>query len=329
MLEKIAEQAYFIYSRDLEYILAAQELLKPLKRNKQIIEYIKEPETGKYQVLKEVYEGFGERIWGAILEPLTSYEELEFSLEAYEAYLMQMDKEEFLSSFLQVPVEEIHAALQNEDKLLEFYHTHRECFQGYLSVEILFGKTEWFLRQLFLFVRELKTEKSEEFLSQQETLILQWRKEMEEELMKKEPLAYSEELMQKSFYNRGPYERFYFMPSFFLPLRCCRWFGRNQVLIFHALTIHELSREIPQQLKMLSDNTRFRILKLLKDNGHLSGIEIAEKMNLATSTVSHHMTQLKSCGLVHEEPTKNTKYFSLNQVSIKHCIQILEDTFLK
>lgn len=329
MLEKVAEQAYFIYSRDLEYVLAAQELLKPLRRNKNIAENIKEPDTEKYQILKEVYEGFGERIWGAILEPLTDCADQEFHLDSYETYLMQLSKEKLLSSFLQLPEEEIREALQQEENLLEFYQKHRECFQGYLPVEILFSKTEWFIKQFFSYVRELKTERADMFLTQQEEMIGQWKEELEEELKTKAPLTYSEELMQKTFYNRGPYETFYFMPSLFLPLKCCRWFGRTQVLIFDAKGIHEFSREMPQQLKMLSDKTRFRILKLLKDHGHLSGIELAESMNLATSTVSHHMTQLKNCGLVHEEPTKNTKYFSLNQVSIKNCIGILEDTFLK
>ena len=59
-----------------------------------------------------------------------------------------------------------------------------------------------------------------------------------------------------------------------------------------------------------------------------NGIEIAEHMNLATSTVSHHMSQLRNSGLVHEEPAGNTKYYSLNTHCIKNCIETLEKTFL-
>lgn len=328
MLDKISEQAFFIYDRDLEYILGAQELLKPLNRNKTVAEVLEEPESDKYLVLKEVYQGFGEEIWGGILEPMEEMVEQGVSLALYEDYLKHMEKKKFLSKFLQLPQEEIQQALESSANLMKFYQNHQERFSNYLSVERLFERTEWFLDEFFSYVRELKTEKTEKFLQEKEEIVYQWKEEVVKELKREEPLAYSEKLMEKSFYRRGPYEKYFFMPSFFIPVSCCRWFGKNQILIFDAIRVHERGYEVPQQLKMLSDNARFRILKLLKENGHLSGIEIAEKMNLATSTVSHHMTQMKNCGLVHEEPVKNTKYFSLNEVSIKNCIQVLQETFL-
>lgn len=85
---------------------------------------------------------------------------------------------------------------------------------------------------------------------------------------------------------------------------------------------------ISEALKMLSDKTRYQILVLLKEKKSMNGIEIAEQMKLAPSTVSHHMTHLKNSGLVHEEPAGNTKYYSINTHCMKNCIETLEKTFL-
>ena len=69
-------------------------------------------------------------------------------------------------------------------------------------------------------------------------------------------------------------------------------------------------------------------LVLLKEKKSMNGIEIADQMKLAPSTVSHHMTHLKNSGLVHEEPAGNTKYYSINVHCMKNCIETLEKTFL-
>ena len=100
-------------------------------------------------------------------------------------------------------------------------------------------------------------------------------------------------------------------------------------MIFDAIRLGQLDNQmIAEALKMLSDKTRFQILKLLKANKSMNGIEIAEQMKLAPSTVSHHMNHLKKSGLVHEEPAGNTKYYSINIHCMKNCIETLEKTFL-
>jgi DNA-binding transcriptional ArsR family regulator len=135
--------------------------------------------------------------------------------------------------------------------------------------------------------------------------------------------------MGKNFHNRGPFENFYFMPAIFMPIRGCRWFEQHQILIFDAVSLGQQdNRMIADALKMLSDKTRYQILVLLKAKKSMNGIEIAEQMKLATSTVSHHMTHLKNSGLIHEEPVGNTKYYSINRHSMKNCIETLEKTFL-
>ena len=49
----------------------------------------------------------------------------------------------------------------------------------------------------------------------------------------------------------------------------------------------------------------------------MRGLDIARRVSIATSTVSHHMEQMKECGLVTEEPVKNSKYYGLSKQSAK------------
>lgn len=328
MLKKIGENSYFIYSTELDYLLAAVELLKPYHKNARIDKLFGTPEEKKYQVFQEIWQDFGEDAFGAILEPVAIRYDEEFTLDSYQEYLLKMDRVEFFSSFLQTPKAEIQFAMSGEVERMEFYQKNPDKFRSYLSVSVLFDKTEWLIEQFISFVKSLKSEKVDHFFQEQHETVLQWEAELTEILKQKDGLSLSEELMRKSFYHRGPYQKFYFMPAFFLPVRCCRWFADNQVLIFDALNIKETSQDIPKQLKALADPTRYEILRLLKQQGHMSGIEIAERMSLATSTISHHMSQMKACGLIHEEPAKNTKYYSLNTVNIEHCVRTLENMFL-
>ena len=176
---------------------------------------------------------------------------------------------------------------------------------------------------------ELRIEEAENYLDAYTREIQAWKVKMKEELRNANGLEYSESLMGKSFHNRGPYESFYFVPSIFMPIRCCRWFEKKQIMIFDAIRLGQQDNQmIADALKMLSDKTRFQILKLLKERKSMNGIEIAEQMKLAPSTVSHHMSHLKKSGLVHEEPAGNTKYYSINIHCMKNCIETLEKTFL-
>lgn len=333
MLEQINAQSYFVYEKDIEYILAAIELLKPQNANERIYKvYSKEfieRKKQEYPLLFEVYKNLDARISLGILEHIINCDIANFSLDAYFSYLRKLKQAEFIATFLNMDKAEIEQALESENKMIAFYQKNAEYFTSYFTVEALLQKTEWFINEMYAFINELKTSESEKYLNKCEKEISAWNKKIVEALKEKEPLEYSQEIMGKQFRNRGPYKKFYFMPAYFMPYKVCRWYGENQMLIFDAVRILENDKtQIPTQLKMLSDNTRYQILCLLRQQGPLSGIEIAEQMKLAASTVSHHMTQLKNSGLVHEEPSYNTKYYSVNQKSIETCIKHLQDTFL-
>lgn len=333
MIEKLSSNAYFMYIKDIEYILAAMELLSGFGVNPKIREVYDEAfveqQKNEYPLLFELYDHIGKGFSIEILEFMMSFDMSEFTLEKYFEYVMTLDKEEFLSIFLQKPLDEVKQALHSEGEQLAFYQKYKEELKSYFAVEILFQKTEWLVESYYKFVCALRTQQADKFLEKHGIEIQKWHTQLVEGLAKVDPLLYSEEIMGKTFHNRGPYEKFYFMPAVFMPILCVRWFEENQILIFDAVRFGQKDNTmISDALKMMSDKTRYKILVLLKEKKSLNGIEIAEHMNLATSTVSHHMSQLRNSGLVHEEPAGNTKYYSLNTHCIKNCIETLEKTFL-
>ena len=74
-------------------------------------------------------------------------------------------------------------------------------------------------------------------------------------------------------------------------------------------------------LKLLSDKSKFEILKLIKDKPAY-GYEIANALNLSTSTISYHMNALITSKLIKIEKDANKIYYSLNEETVN---QILED----
>jgi hypothetical protein len=64
--------------------------------------------------------------------------------------------------------------------------------------------------------------------------------------------------------------------------------------------------------KALADPNRLKIIMLLA-GGRQSGQEIAQKLGLTPSTVTHHMNLLRDVALVKGEREKNTIYFELNE----------------
>lgn len=333
MQKKLSEKAYFVYEKEIEYLLAAIDLLCDYGENEKIHEVYTEEfvnkKKEKYPLLFEVFGNMNKYYGIELLEFLLDFEISEFSIESYFRHIRSLSKKDILCQILQKPMDVIEQVLHSEAEQIRFYQENKAEFHSYFVVEVLFQKTEWLLDSLKAFLVDMKTKEAEEYLDKHSRDIETWKQKMEEGLSKEEPLAYSESLMGKTFHNRGPFDKFYFMPAVFMPLKCCRWFEEQQILIFDAVTFGQQdNRMIADALKMLSDKTRYQILVLLKEKKTMNGIEIAELMKLAPSTVSHHMNHLKNSGLVHEEPAGNTKYYSINTHCMKNCIETLEKTFL-
>ena len=333
MQEKLSQNTYFWYEKEIEYLLAALELLASFDVNPKIREVYSqafvEEKRVRYPLLFEFFENMQKEYSIEWLEFLLEFDMERFRVESYFSYIKGLSKAEFLTTLLQMPLVEIENAMESEQGQIELYQKNRDAFQSYFVIQTLFQKTDWLIDSLEKLVLELRTEEAERYLDAYSREIHEWKVKMQEGLLQVNGLEYSENLMGKSFHNRGPFENFYFVPSVFMPIRCCRWFERNQIMIFDAIRLGQQDNQmIADALKMLSDKTRYQILQLLKERKSMNGIEIAEQMKLAPSTVSHHMNHLKKSGLVHEEPAGNTKYYSINIHCMKNCIETLEKTFL-
>lgn len=71
--------------------------------------------------------------------------------------------------------------------------------------------------------------------------------------------------------------------------------------------------------KALSDPTRRRILELLRERDMTAG-ELAEQFNMSKPSISHHLTTLKTAGLVTDERHGQNIIYSLNTTVMQDLI---------
>ncbi|MDF2486898.1 MAG: transcriptional regulator, ArsR family [Herbinix sp.] len=73
-------------------------------------------------------------------------------------------------------------------------------------------------------------------------------------------------------------------------------------------------------LKLLSDKSKFEILRYIKDKPAY-GFEIANELNLSTSTISYHMNSLISAGLVKLDKDANKIYYRINKDTVNDLLE--------
>ncbi|MCL4261948.1 MAG: winged helix-turn-helix domain-containing protein [Anaerolineae bacterium] len=91
----------------------------------------------------------------------------------------------------------------------------------------------------------------------------------------------------------------------------------------------DLSRsELLVRLTALADDTRLRILQLLKEEGELCSQDVQQRLELSQSAGSRHMQQLGATGYVRERRVEGQKCYSLNEERIEDTLLALS-RFLK
>jgi DNA-binding transcriptional ArsR family regulator len=81
--------------------------------------------------------------------------------------------------------------------------------------------------------------------------------------------------------------------------------------------------QLGDTFKALSDPTRREILNLLKQ-GPLPAGEIAEHFSMTGATVSHHLSVLKSAGLVYDRREGKFIYYFLNLSVFEEALNWLQ-----
>jgi DNA-binding transcriptional ArsR family regulator len=77
--------------------------------------------------------------------------------------------------------------------------------------------------------------------------------------------------------------------------------------------------------KVLSVETRVRIIELLKANGALGVKDISEKLGITPPAVSQHLKILKQAGLVRSERQGYWIPYSINEEAMEDCREILNE----
>ena len=129
-------------------------------------------------------------------------------------------------------------------------------------------------------------------------------------------------------------ERIFILPSIFLPQAISLSINDEEekkpdvirLGVILDLNLHYTPAEVDAEklniaLKLLSDKSKFEILKYIKDKPAY-GFEIANALNLSTSTISYHMNSLITANLIKLEKDANKIYYSVNKDNIN---KLLED----
>lgn len=251
------------------------------------------------------------------------------SLNEYEKYLLDMKPESFFYIFFAKYIDEtsIKEALQDSYKLSELYEKNTYIAKSFLGLKTLFDNREMFIKDFFSCAVSLQREEFDSEVKYIESIFNNERDKFLKALKKDTPLEVSQAIMGKTFKNRGPYNKFIFMPSVFLPYIAIRFFYDYQILIYSLRKNEFTSAEAVNILKVISDESRLKIIEILRKDGPMIGKDLAKSLNIANSTLSHHIEQLSAAGFLNEERVKNSKYYSINVNSLDGVIKYLSELF--
>ena len=335
--EKINENSVFLFNDDVELLYCAQSIFMKESKNdifpKLFTEELKNELMRIHYFACEIHTSLCDLHQFGFLEHLLHYPLKDFTLDGFEAYLLSLSKEDFLIRFFDLKeendIKELKEAIQIEESIEKFYNTHNNLMKSYIAMFSLFHNTERYIKEFIDLARGFRTNEFINFMEDSIEIRNQELTRCQNGLIEMEELEFSQLIMGKTFYNRGPYEMFYFAPSFLLPFRGLRFFGKVQILFYNVNKIPVNDEIMLKQLKVIADSTRLKIFALLNKMEPMRGLDIANELKLAPSTVSHHMDQLKNAGLLNEEQVKNSKYYSISRNSVNELLTLLSETLTK
>ena len=226
----------------------------------------------------------------------------------------------------------LEKAMTDDAALDEAYGWIADHCGSFLAFSAFVRQSRRLITEFFSLASEINTPELSAALEKQASKVERMYQSVCQGAKADDLLLFSQEMMGKTFRNRGPYSEFIFLPSYLLPMKACRFFdvdsdNKRQILF---LTLREISRDREDKvraLKAIADPTRYQILTILAQEGPMRGMDIAKKVSVATSTISHHMEQMRDCGLVTEEPVKNAKYYGLSKQSAKALLNEIASDF--
>ena len=293
----------------------------------------------RYNFLFETYKAVDDHFHMNMMDYLLDLPLDGLTFEKFRDHILALNSENFIWRQLDLGcfckdanMDTLRRAFTDDVALDEAYGWVSEDCKSFLAFSAFVRQSKRFRTEFFALAAEMHTPALDAALQKQQQKVERLYQTIREGAKGGDLLAVSQELMGKTFHNRGPYSEFVFLPSYLLPMKACRFFDvegdhKRQVLF---LTLRQISRDREDKVKVLkaiADPTRYQILTILAQEGPMRGMDIAKKVSVATSTISHHMEQMKDCGLVTEEPVKNSKYYGLSKQSVKALLDEIARDF--
>ncbi len=76
---------------------------------------------------------------------------------------------------------------------------------------------------------------------------------------------------------------------------------------------------VSEILTALADNTRRRVLEILK-KGKISSGDLAKELDMTPQALSYHLSKLKKADLIYETKQKNFIYYELNLTVLDEAV---------
>lgn len=216
-------------------------------------------------------------------------------------------------------VQEVMSSKQNLKKLEE---EKPNLVNGNIkSFELLFYNTHKFKADVINLIKEMN---NSTLLNKLDSLKADYDKLSEKvssKLKDKAPMDVTHEIMERQFKRILDFKEFYFIPCYFISPHKIRVYCNDAQMVVFALeqaedSIEQVGDKVSQVFKIISDRTRLEILRAIAKEPTYGKL-LAERLNLTTATISHHVEVLKSEDLITEKRIKNIKYFEANEQEIR------------
>lgn len=253
-----------------------------------------------------------------------AFDDIELLMQKIEQY----DDVNFIYTILgevldQKTVQQIMADRQELSKLLQ--EKPKQINDDEKGLEYLFYNTKSFKADIILLIKEMN---NSILLNKLDSLRDDYIKHIEKakaRLKDKKPIDVAQEIMERQFKRIFDYKEFYFIPSYFISPHKIRVFCADAQMVVFAMeqkenASNEVGDRISLVFKIISDRTRLEILKAIIEEPTYGKL-LAERLNLTTATISHHVEVLKSIKLITEKREKNIKYFEANEEEVKRLFK--------
>lgn len=338
-LERINENCIFAYVPELEPIFAVMNLLQGEEAEKLCQEVYGEKEIvawkKQYPFLFEASKAVQNIYPWGIMDFVIDMPIEQISLDYYKDYLLGIDQVDFLWRHLDLDYvdgankEDLQLALSDDEMLLRVFMWMEDRCESFLSFKAFIRETLRYIEEFFALAKKLQNSVLEDLLKKYEGTVVSLKEEVVAGVNEAGGFEFSQKIMGKTFRNRGPYEEFLFVPTYMMPAKAVRFFHikeehKKQLLFMSVRKFDRNQEDVIKTLKIMGDGTRYQILALLAKEGTMRGMDIAKRVSVATSTISHHMELLKECGLITEEQVKNSKYYGLSRNGVAELIKDIQ-----